>query len=277
MQVIKWAIYSLLIVNFGFYVMEDLNRAIHTLREGDEAFKLTKEFATSIDTVAWLVLLMMFELETYVLEDEQWSGFTAFLVYATRLACYVMIVHTVVAFSVSANEYSETRVVEGVTNLCQMTDDRVSYVYNLKYTEVTEETCATLSDETTYYWLGDNPLVVTAAGLKRELHLVWSDLAEAIAWLVIIFAIELVVFLQNRDVTGGLIMVTANGLKLLCYLILVGLTVYWAVLGHFLYTWDSLLWVAGFVFIESNMHLWRDEIRAEHPGSAAGAALDQAV
>ena len=53
------------------------------------------------------------------------------------------------------------------------------------------------------------------------------------------------------------------------YMLLMGLGVYWASLGHWLYFWDGLLWIGGFAAIEMNLSQWRDEILEQaEPGSA---------
>jgi len=44
----------LLIVNFAFYIAEDWNRAMHSLREGASFFKWTSEFAAiEMNVSAW--------------------------------------------------------------------------------------------------------------------------------------------------------------------------------------------------------------------------------
>ena len=73
-QTIKWTVYALLIVNFVFYVFEDWNRAMHTLNAGSTVLKWTGEFATTIDELGWFLLLFMFEIETYIVDDEDWTG-----------------------------------------------------------------------------------------------------------------------------------------------------------------------------------------------------------
>ena len=66
----------------------------------------TSEFANSIDLLAWFTLLILLELETYVLEDADWSGWTKTLVHGTRLVCIVMIGHTIFAYG-SGNNRSD--------------------------------------------------------------------------------------------------------------------------------------------------------------------------
>ena len=57
-QAIKWTIYILLLINFGFYIAEDWGRALHTLDADSTFLDWTGEFATSIDESAWFILLL---------------------------------------------------------------------------------------------------------------------------------------------------------------------------------------------------------------------------
>lgn len=125
-QAIKWTVYTLLIINFVYYIHEDWSRAVHTLRAGATFLDWIGEFATSIDETGWFVLLFMFELETYVVEDENWTGWLARTVRVVRLICYAMIAHTVYAFLVVVISLQSTIPVEGVSSLCEMADANVS-------------------------------------------------------------------------------------------------------------------------------------------------------
>ena len=51
-QVVKWTVYTLLIINWGFYIYEDWDRAVHTLTADSTIFDWASEFATSIDESA---------------------------------------------------------------------------------------------------------------------------------------------------------------------------------------------------------------------------------
>ena len=259
-QAVKWIVYTLLIINFVYYVFEDWNRAIHTLTASSSILDWTSEFATSIDEAAWFGLLFMFELETYVLEDEDWKGWVAHTVRGIRLICYLMIAHTVYAFTIAAVNLQPTVPVENVSSLCDMVNADVSYVYNLEYTQVNDQTCGGLSADSQFYWLAEDPIVSDLAGLNLERDLLWVDLAEVVIWLLILLAIETVVRLQARGVTGGALMNGANKLKLILYLSLMAMAVYWATLSHWLYFWDELVWIAGFAAIELNVTEWRDEL-----------------
>ena len=259
-QAVKWTVYTLLIINFVFYVFEDSARAVHTLHAGSTFLDWTSEFATSIDESAWFLLLFMFELETYVVADEDWKGWIAHTVRGVRLFCYLLIAHTVYAFTIVVIGLQPTVAVEGVSDLCGLTGADVSYVYNLEYTQVNDQTCGELSGESQFYWLADNPVVSDMAGLNLKRDLAWADVIEAVVWLLILLAIETVVRLQSRGVTGGALISTGNALKIFLYLMLIALGVYWATLSHWLYFWDELVWIGGFAAIEMNVSKWRDEL-----------------
>jgi len=260
-QAVKWTVYALLIINFVYYLFEDWNRAVHTLDAGSSFLDWTGEFATSIDESAWFLLLFMFELETYVIEDESWTGWVAHTVRGIRLLCYVMIAHTIYAFAITVVNLQPTVAVEDVSNLCDMVDDDVSYVYNLEYTTINEQSCAKLSAESWFYWLADDPIVSDMPGLNLERRLAWVDLAEAVIWLLILFTIEIVVRMQSRGLSGGALLSTANRTKTFLYLSLIAIGIYWASLSHWLYLWDELVWIGGFAAIEMNVTEWRNELR----------------
>ncbi len=262
-QTVKWIVYALLIVNFVFYIFEDWNRALHTLDTGSTFLDWTGEFATSIDESAWFLLLFMFELETYVVEDENWKGWVAHTVRGIRLACYAMIAHTIYAFTITVINLQPTMAVENVSNLCDMADDGVSFVYNLDYTDVNDQTCGTLSNASQFYWVADDPVVTDMAGLRLERDLAWVDLVEAVVWLMILFAIEMVVRLQERGITSSALISAANRAKLFLYLSLIAMGVYWAALSHWLYLWDEIVWILGFAAIEMNISEWRNELQDE--------------
>jgi hypothetical protein len=181
--------------------------------------------------------------------------------------CYALIAHTVYAFTIVVIGLQPTLPVEDVTSLCDMVGADVSFVYNLEYTDVNEQTCGELSDESQFFWLADDPVVSDMAGLSLERDLAWVDLAEVAMWLLILLAIEVIVRLQSHGVTGGTLVSTLSALKFALYAGLIGLGIYWASLGHWLYLWDELVWIGGFAAIEMNVSQWRDDLIEEKEDS----------
>jgi hypothetical protein len=261
-QLLKLVVYSLLIFNFFLYIREDLLISSHTLRSGSTFLEITRSFATTIDESAWITLLLLFELETYLLSDDPLSRSKALLMQVIRLICYVSLAHTLYAWFGNLMELYASVPIEGVTSLCQMVSEDVSYAFNLVYTEINQSNCASLSTATQFFYV-DPPtflIVEDHAGLVIEKQLAWIDLFEAITWLVILFTIEIAVWLQDRNIGKGLIFKVLKATKLSLYSLLWTAVAYWIYRGHYMFAWDEFVWIAGFTAIEMNMVEWRKEI-----------------
>jgi len=261
-QLLKLVVYSLLIFNFFLYIRDDFVTSSHTLRSGSTFLEITRSFATTIDESAWITLLLLFELETYLLSDDPLSRSKTLLMQVIRLICYVSLAHTLYAWFGNLMELYASVPIEGVTSLCQMVSEDVSYAFNLVYTEINQSNCASLSTATQFFYV-DPPtflIVEDHAGLVIEKQLAWIDLFEAITWLVILFTIEIAVWLQDRNIGKGLIFKVLKATKLSLYSLLWTAVAYWIYRGHYMFAWDEFVWIAGFTAIEMNMVEWRKEI-----------------
>ena len=261
-QTIKWSVYALVIINFGFYIRNDWVIAGHTLYAGSSLLEVSRAFATTIDESAWIILLLLFELETYLLSDEPLSRAKTLLMQGVRVVCYISLAHTLYAYGVYLTEIYASVPVEGVTNLCQLIEKDLSYAFNLAYSEINSSNCASLSSANQFFYV-DPPtffIVEDAAGLAIEKELAWIDMFEAIIWLLILLSIEVAVWLQDRNIGQGIIFKGLGIAKLCLYSLLWAAAGYWIYRGHYMFAWDEFVWIAGFVAIEMNIVEWRDEI-----------------
>ena len=261
-QTIKWSVYALVIINFGFYIRNDWVIAGHTLYAGSSLLEVSRAFATTIDESAWIILLLLFELETYLLSDEPLSRAKTLLMQGVRVVCYISLAHTLYAYGVYLTEIYASVPVEGVTNLCQLIEKDLSYAFNLAYSDINSSNCASLSSANQFFYV-DPPtffIVEDAAGLAIEKELAWIDMFEAIIWLLILLSIEVAVWLQDRNVGQGIIFKGLGIAKLCLYSLLWAAAGYWIYRGHYMFAWDEFVWIAGFVAIEMNIVEWRDEI-----------------
>lgn len=262
-QLVKWTVYSLLLLNWGYYAIEEAYISSHVLRQGGTFLQWTEEFATTIDNFAWFGLLFMFELETYVLSDALKKRWVKWSVHGVRLVCYLFLAHTVYARVNSMVDVFAVEPAPQITRLCQAADQDISFGENYRYEIVTAENCDDLSQDTVFYMV--EPSVITDRdGLALEKKHVYIDFEDAVMWLLVIWAIELAVWLQNRDITGGVLMLVSHAAKA-GYVVLFVHAAFWIWTGHWLYGWDQFLWIAGFWAIEKNLSEWREEIREEHP------------
>jgi hypothetical protein len=265
-QLVKWTVYSLLLLNWGYYAVEEFYIASHMLRQGGTFLQWAEEFATTIDEFAWFGLLLMFELETYMLDESLEKRWVRWSVHGMRLVCYVFLLHTVYARINSMVDTFATAPSPTITGLCQVASQDISFGENFRYEVVTAENCSTLSSDSVFYFL--TPSVITDSdGFTLEKKHVWVDFQDAVMWLLVVWAIELAVWLQNREITGGVLMVVSHATKL-GYAILIGNAAFWIWTGNWVYGWDQFLWIAGFWAIEMNLSEWREEIREEHPETA---------
>ena len=272
----KLIIYTLLLVNFALYFQDDWVNAQHTMRNGGSFLDWTGAFATTIDESAWMFLLILFELETYVLSDEPLSRPKAFLMHAVRVVCYVSLAHTLYAYSDYLIDLRSVPPIEDITNLCQLAGNNLSHVYNLHYTEISSVNCQTLSTATQFFYT-DPPeflIVADSAGLALEKGLALVDIIEAVTWLLILLSIEINVWIQDRGIASGLPMTILKSSKTLLYLILWGAIAYWLYYEHWMFAWDEFVWIAGFIVIEMNMAQWRKELlEAENTEHSAVQAV----
>lgn len=265
-QALKWAVYALLTLNWAYYFFDDWRMAAYTLNEGGSFLDWARAFNTTIDEFAWLGLVFMFELETYALDDRAFENRTLkWSVHGFRLLCYVLLAHTVFARVNDVRELESYGPAGGVASLCQVADGDVSFGDNYEYTPITSANCAGLTTDHEFFYI--EPTVITDVdGHELEVWLRWIDLEDAVVWLLVTWSIELAVWLQNRDVTGGLLMLVSHSAKVF-YAVLLGNAAFWAWLGHWLYAWDQFLWIAGFWAIENNIAEWRAEILEEYAGA----------
>ena len=275
-QSIKWTIYFLLLVNFALYLDRDLRAAIHTLTLAEpfitwiQVLAVTQVFAASIDHGAWMVLILLFELETYALSDEQFSPLVKRLLHGIRLACYVFIMHTTYAYSANVYKlYTDVKPLPEVTDLCQLADDKLSFVTNQDYVYIDADKCAQLGESGGYVLLAKGRVVADSLNYKREKLLGWLDLLELLCWLTIMMLIEVNIRLQDRGIVRGRVTTTMNYLKPALYGVIFITAVYWGTTDLFFYFWDEVVWIGAFAVIEMNVLDWRAEIKEERAPAAA--------
>jgi len=261
-QQLKLLVYSLLLINYALYIRTDVETAAFTMRNGGDFLDWTAAFATTIDESAWIILIFLFELETYILSDEPLSRPKAILIHGVRIICYFSLAHSMYAFGIYVYELYKVTPVAGIDSLCQLVGQDRSYTSNLLYTEIDLENCRDLSIATQFFYVDfpENLIVTDNAGLVIEKELAWIDFFEVVVWLLILATIEATIWLQDRGVALGFVFRVLNLSKFALYSLLWGGIIYWLYRGHWMFAWDEFVWIAGFITIEMNVAEWREEI-----------------
>ena len=269
-QLIKWTVYILLLVNWALYFREEWVNAEYTLRNGGSLLDWTDAFRTSLDEAAWFGLLFLWELETYALSEESWNRLLQRTFLAIRAACYIFLAHTVFAAATAWMELRHADPSPDIASLCEISEQGISFTRNLDYTLIEQVNCAGLPPGPDFFFV-DNAAVTDRAGLDIERRSAWFDLQDAVTWLLVMFTIEIGIWLQERGITGGPVMLVTQFGKAL-YGVLFLDAAYWAWMGHWLYTWDQVLWIFGFWAIELNLKDWRDSIETDRQKVEPAAA-----
>lgn len=259
-QAFKYTVYVLLAMNIYWFFDEESSAATLQFANGIDFADLIEAFSATIDTAAWVVLLLMFELETYVLDDQQFTKAVTRSLHGLRALCYAFIVYAFYGYIANLTFLYETTLLPGVTDVCSLLPDPWSWAVTLdEYAELTAANCAALTEASVFYQFSDMMAVVDTQGLKDIRYLAWVDVINAGVWLFVVLILEIDVRLQEHDRYEGLALRLSTIAKFVLYSLLLLAATYWGLKGDFVDFWDAFLWLVAFVFIELNVFEWRQE------------------
>ncbi len=259
-QLFKYTVYALLTLNVYLFFAEEWAAASHRFVNGVALEDIIEGFAASIDTAAWVVLLLMFELETYVLSDEQFSRRVTWTLHGIRATCYAFIVYAFYGYVSKLLFLFDAVPLANVSDLCSLVANQWAYAVDFdEYEVITAANCATVSTATSFFQLSGLTAVVDALGLRDITRLAWVDVINSAVWLLVVMVLELDVFFQEMNRLEDMILRVSNASKFALYSLLLLAAIYWGVKGDFVDFWDAFLWLIAFVFIELNVFEWRQE------------------
>jgi hypothetical protein len=264
-QGFKYAIYALLTLNIYWFFTEESAAAGLQFNEGIALARIIEAYAATIDTLAWVVLLLMFELETYVLHDHHLTKSVVWTLQTVRIVSYTFIIYAFYGYIINLIAFNEVVPLAGISDLCALVG-QWSYPINLdEYVAITSANCKSFSSATVFFQLPGMLAVIDAQGLANSKGLAWVDVINAAAWLLVVLVLEIDVHLQERNCFVGAALKTSHAMKGFLYLLLLLAAIYWGVNGDFLDFWDAFLWLVAFFFIELNVVEWRHEARTGSP------------
>ena len=238
--------------------MQDAESAAHTVPADASLLDWTRAYATSIDLLAWFVLIGFFELETGARIDWARRRALQWMVRGVRLLCIVAIAHTTYADTVFLAQYYAAERRPDAADVCAYGDGEWSFLRNRGYTVIDDTNCGALAQDAARYVIGGDAVITDAVGLREHRILAWTDLVENLSWLLIVLISELAVRNHART-SGARILDAANGLKFFLYALIVCIALYWGSKAQILYCYDELLWVLGFLGIEGNLTRRREQ------------------
>lgn len=259
-QLFKYIVYLLLTFNIYVFFAEEWAASAHRFSAGIGMDEIIEGFAATIDTTAWVVLLLMFELETFVLDDRRITRRVKFALHALRAICYAFILYAFYGYLSKLVFLGGAAPLPAVSDLCALVDGNWSYAIDLdEYEVLTLANCAGFSAATSFIQFPGLAAAVDPAGFVEIIRLAWVDVINAGVWLLVVLVLEVDVRLQERNLLDGVVLRASQAIKLVIYSVLFLAAVYWGIKGDFVDFWDAFLWLVAFVFIEMNVFDWRQE------------------
>jgi hypothetical protein len=241
-QYFKYSIYILLTFNFYFFFIEDVAALSIRFPDGVQLDQIINAYATSIDTVAWLILVWILELETYILEEDQITPVMEYTSLTIRAICYGFIIYAFFGYCSALLFYYDTNLLQEI-DLCSFST----------------ENCSFLSTSNEFLRFGSTSAIADISGAKDIIWLGWIDVINSGVWILVVLIIELNIRLQEKNIKKNLSLKLSNFNQYILYPILFINAFYWGLEGDFVDFWDAFLWLVAFIFIELNIIQWRDE------------------
>ena len=259
-QGFKYLVYTLLAINVYLFFGEEWLAAKVVFASGITVDNVVEAFSSTIDTGAWLVLLLLFELETCVIDDKYLKGATKWSLHGIRAFCYLFILYSLYGYMTKVGLISQFSPHQ-ITDLCSLAKEWKFMTTLNVYNEFTVDTCRSLSVAGTEYFSHNGYKVITnAKTLSDVTGLAWVDVINASAWVSVVVMLEIDVHTQLGNISSKLWEKYNIFVKVTVYSVLFVAAVYWGVTGNFLEFWDAFLWIVAFVLIEMNMFEWQAEV-----------------
>ncbi|MEM9991485.1 MAG: hypothetical protein AAF738_06945, partial [Bacteroidota bacterium] len=90
-QLFKYGVYLSVITNVILFLLRETTSASHRYDEISSIGAFLEAYTSTIDTAAWVILLLLFELETYIIPSERLKGAIVGIFRFIRSGCYAVI------------------------------------------------------------------------------------------------------------------------------------------------------------------------------------------
>jgi len=265
----KYTIYLLLGVDTVLFFQEDLAASAVTLGGQIEWSNLVEAFTQAVDTAAWLVLLLLFELETAVIADDRLQGGLKWFLSAVRVVCYSFIVWSFYGYITKYGVITDLSPL-GLADVCSLVGTGWTWVADLdEYLPLDAAACTVLQGHDLLQ-LNGTRIVGSREALDAAASLAVIDVVNSATWLIVVVLLETEVWLQLKDLLTARVLRIGKAVKAFFYAVLFVCAIYWWFYGDFLDFWDAFLWLVAFIFIEMNIFTWHEETEeAWEAGQAA--------
>ena len=258
-RLFKYTVYCLLTYNALLFFQEDFAASAETFGDAVTWRNVVEAYSATIDTSAWIVLLLLFELETAVIPDEALQGKLKWVLSGVRGVCYFFIVYAFYGYCLKYLVFTDLLPFT-IADVCSLVGSEVNFVADLDvYPPIDSVACAAMQGQELVRIAGTE-IIGTRDAIDAAVKLSIIDMINASTWLVIVVMLEGEVWMQLKGMLTDRLILAGKYVKGILYSILLFCAVYWGFKGDFLDFWDAFLWLVAFVFIEMNIFQWHEEI-----------------
>jgi len=258
----KWTTYALLCANAFLFWREDSAAAEHLFADGFSLGEFIHAYAATIDDLAWIILLFVFELETSAIPHHKLTRRLKWALTAVSAACYATLLYSFYGYLrllLMSYDFAPT----AIEDACSLVKAGYSVAIDMgEFAPLGTENCLRFAGETIFR-LGDRDIIADAASVGLAHRLAWTDVANAAAWLGVVAILEADVWMQMRGTLSAHFDRFSKLAKVVLYGTLFAAALQWQVEGGFVDSWDAYLWLIAFVFIEMNFFDWQGEEAAD--------------
>jgi hypothetical protein len=263
-QIVRYGIYTMLMLNLFYYLWEDLI-AFRYVPSGASIGAILESFAVTIDYVAWMILIVLFELEIDFIPREKFKGAIKWVFNGILAACYAVLLYAFYGYAAGLAD-SYQFVAFPPDQVCGLVGDNFAYVtMDARFLELTHDSCRVLAQGAVFKGAADN-LVASSEALASLIWLGWIDVTNAGVWLLVVAFIEWEVMLELKDALTRRRIVILKTVKGILYLTLLWCAIYWTANGAIVDFWDAYLWLIAFVLIDLNVVDWDETPVSGPPG-----------
>ena len=248
---LKHLIYAVVVLECIYYFAEDTYVAASLGSTVDSFASFIQIYSASIDGGGWLLILLLFEIETFWMSDATALGSTGQRLRRFRLLLFAI---PIVAFGGYFLEFLSLYDVSLLDlSPCDLIDEDMLVMSYLDVFEpLTLENCR---DQSGWYQLGNSDSVITAGtGLANAREFMVSEVLNAGGWVFVFLLLQLETRgLFTRSENFGRLRRVVWVTKFLAYTSIFGALFYWYVIDEAVSFLEEIFWLLAFFCIENNV------------------------
>ena len=257
--VVKYLTYGWLTYNGYLFWADEVMASEVTFSRDLTLSEIIEVYSASIDTSFWILLVILLELETYVIDDNilkrtpvKWT------MIGLRTICYLMIMYALYGY-ITKTTFQSDIIPLAIANACDLVNQNFSILLAIEsYIPLTADNCRLLAGQELGQ-LNQHAILAPMDVLIYARNVAWIDIFNASTWLGVVAILEVDVWFQLKGQLKGRLLKVSTILKVILYSILFACAVAWGYTGVFLDFMDAALWLFAFFFIEMNLFQWQQE------------------